>query len=754
MTSRVDSTAPATVEPAENAIEDRVLINSFKEVRMNTRMLSLLMAVLFAAGVWGCGSNLDSGGSTTGAGSTLADAAPVGINNCLTCHLTGVAQTWINGVHGNPDAEPNSGLTIPSCLECHDQLGDGERVANASSGQIPTNRPVVSCESCHGGGQFHNGIAAGIPFASPDSNRCGQCHNASFPHSNRPESAGVVEDFQSSPHARSLNSAVFVAGTTDVRARCSKCHSDEGARQLLNVDGDYDFLTANLPNTLTPLSGASNIDCRTCHQPHRENLLLESASTSRSSEFNTCTNCHQLLEAASSSKIVAYHDPAANSHGALGEIITDTHFATPGNFVAGTNVNDITGYAMDFADNRACRNCHNPHNADTTVNIEWAQSRHADKTAAGAWAHYNWTEVAGAVRNDGTATSSRTSCQRCHTTRGVVKLLTETNGDTTTYVPFTDYDPNWKPEMLQCQGCHSDNLGTPRRIGPVTVDFATVGFTFPDALGSNLCLACHTGRESGDDIKADTDADGIRSFINSHYLSAGGTVYKATGYEYVGQDYANVPFYEHDLIGTPAAPGTGDGVGPCIGCHMSAPEKHSFQPIVKDEATGMITEIVSPVCAECHTGQFTLTPAVLNTEEEDFAASLEALNVQLAAKGMFFFNAHPYFYVAPNGVGGSFTNWAGVYGFASYQDAMGAAFNFNLLEHDPGAFVHNRFYTKRLIYDSIDFLDDGILNDTTGAAIDALVASADPNAVLDAATAALANAYLDGDAATAGVQRP
>jgi hypothetical protein len=37
---------------------------------------------------------------------------------------------------------------------------------------------------------------------------------------------------------------------------------------------------------------------------------------------------------------------------------------------------------------------------------------------------------------------------------------------------------------------------------------------------------------------------------------------------------------------------------------------------------------------------------------------------------------------------------------------MGAAFNLNLLHHDYGAFVHNRFYTKRLIYDSISWLYD------------------------------------------------
>ena len=49
---------------------------------------------------------------------------------------------------------------------------------------------------------------------------------------------------------------------------------------------------------------------------------------------------------------------------------------------------------------------------------------------------------------------------------------------------------------------------------------------------------------------------------------------------------------------------------------------------------------------------------------------------------------------------------------------MGAAFNYNLLEHDPGAYAHNRYYAKRLIYDSIDWLDDNIINNSVSATLD------------------------------------
>jgi hypothetical protein len=51
---------------------------------------------------------------------------------------------------------------------------------------------------------------------------------------------------------------------------------------------------------------------------------------------------------------------------------------------------------------------------------------------------------------------------------------------------------------------------------------------------------------------------------------------------------------------------------------------------------------------------------------------------------------------------------------------MGAAFNFNLFEHDPGAYAHNRYFVKRLIYDSIDWLDDNQLNFSVGTTLNCI----------------------------------
>jgi len=304
-------------------------------------------------------------------------------------------------------------------------------------------------------------------------------------------------------------------------------------------------------------------------------------------------------------------------------------------------------------------------------------------------------------------------------------------------------------ELLYCWGCHSNaGNGTLRNPGAITENYAAIinsttgttgtaaTVTYPDAKGSNVCMSCHLGREVGQNITNTTDADGDLGFINSHYLAAGGTLFGTTGYEFADRDYVNRSNFKHDKIGSADAPGTGSN-GPCVGCHMTTPNSHKFTNVTKN-AAGEITAITSTACVTCHSGNYALTPEALTTEEEEYVAALDALKATLASKGIYFHNAHPYFYNGANGAGGAFTNWAGVYGLAEWKNSMGAAFNFNLLEHDPGGYAHNRYYAKRLIWDSIDYIYDGTLNHDVVEAIDAQVTAAR----LDAAVAAEAKTYL------------
>jgi hypothetical protein len=336
-------------------------------------------------------------------------------------------------------------------------------------------------------------------------------------------------------------------------------------------------------------------------------------------------------------------------------------------------------------------------------------------------------------------------------------------------VGWNSTDGSPQNEMLYCWGCHSNaQTGVLRDPGAITIDYSNdASVEFPDSAASNVCIACHSGRENGDSIKNDPDADGVRSFLNSHYLTAGGILFATGGYEYDGRDYAFAANDRHQNIGYGSAVLTGDvnfdepavsdsyTSGPCVTCHFSSSDEygqersHTLSPFTTDPVEG---EVLNDVCVTCHTARGVGDSANAwygkDFTEADFVAGVTAphkgrllgaqlaLQAVLAEKGILAdFFSYPYFFadsgfgggIADNGIlepeevdrNNGFTNWAGVYGVAEWKNVMGAAFNLNLVAHDPAAAAHNRRYARRLIYDSIDFMDDGIMNDSTSATVTA-----------------------------------
>jgi len=200
-------------------------------------------------------------------------------------------------------------------------------------------------------------------------------------------------------------------------------------------------------------------------------------------------------------------------------------------------------------------------------------------------------------------------------------------------------------------------------------------------------------------------------FINSHYMTAAGTLYQSTGFEYYtsSTDPYNYNLTGggefHQKIGTSPSFGIPGGVnGPCAGCHMSSDEKHSYKAVVTD-GSGTITS--APFCsnASCHFK----TPESLTTTKNNFLATLQTVQELLKTKKGIYYNSalYPYFYTAG---GAQYKTWGNV-------QTMGAAFNFNLLTREPGSWAHNPVYTKRLLWDTIDYLDDGMLNQSVTATI-------------------------------------
>ncbi|MCM2359267.1 MAG: cytochrome C [Geobacteraceae bacterium] len=481
--------------------------------------------------------------------------------------------------------------------------------------------------------------------------------------------------------------------------------------------------------------------CSDCHEP-------------AAGHPNSCSRCHGGTPAT----LAERHDVTSNPDSALKCL--KCHAAGTLGAPHFTNMTTLTaplsGYPASFASSRYtgnCRKCHNPHDPTTViaVNRQWARSGHGDTTAP-PWTRYDF-KTRGTAGAD-PAGSVAADCVRCHTTTGYINYVKSAFknisawGNQDLVNVGTATRPNYfsaadkTKQVLGCNACHDDgnenayNWSKQRKVSPITAFYnyssavtgkLLVSFPFPDVATSNICMACHTGRESGRTIKAIEAVEGASgafkvfssaggmSFINSHYLTAGATVFKSSGYEYPGRDYSNSPDYLHDRIGVANLNGTGAS-GPCVTCHMK-PGRHTFLPVSKDPATGAVISLDSAICANCHSGTNAMTAARVEEEQAGFLAALAALAEGLKVRGYVFIANSPYF---------SNKNWQtdkgskGGYGPGTGGPTMGAAFNFNLLRHDFGAFAHNSLYVKRLIHDSLDWIANGILDNDVEAAINAL----------------------------------
>ena len=359
-----------------------------------------------------------------------------------------------------------------------------------------------------------------------------------------------------------------------------------------------------------------------------------------------------------------------------------------------------------------------PRSTDT---VDAVMAAATDDETGIAWTHYNWDRT------------GRADCQRCHTATGASNYL-DALADDEVYDPAeNDYShldgwaanpANGSPqnEMLYCWGCHNDAAdGIVRDPGPVTVEYkfegGTQNGTFPDVTKSNLCTTCHSGRTGGMDVKAVSNADITdKSFVNSHYLAAAGILFRAIGYEYTGtyRLYENRSSFAHDKLGTvvdgvEVEPGTGTS-GPCVACHLGNGSKTLDHTMVLGGFQGgTCGTSAAGVAGACHSS---LTEEEIDEESESFENALYALSATLRAKGFTWTPVYPYF------SNRNWTNWNGTVVSADKgRQMLGAAFNLNTLLREPGAFAHNRYYTKRLLIDSLDFAYNGVLETLTVNAV-------------------------------------
>ncbi|GLI37130.1 cytochrome C [Geobacter hydrogenophilus] len=464
-----------------------------------------------------------------------------------------------------------------------------------------------------------------------------------------------------------------------------------------------------LSNSLTLLLGtAAMLAMYGCGSDNREGNLDQQSATFQASA--ACISCHATNKISPVTGALIVEEWKKSAHNTKsGAACTDCHtnsgHPNGGSIVAAVQdtqcatchtttrlgsphfANYTTSLAAQFVSQSdaagvQCRQCHNPHDTTSLIqyNRDWAESGHGNVTyvpgnasASSVNSHYPWT------------TSSRDACSKCHTTTGYKKFtnggVTVLNGVVTAGGPIMSNDK--KNETIMCSACHTNYSWTRRAIGAQTLEYTynAVVITLPDAKDSNLCLVCHSGRGNGQSARS--------SRFAGHHAPTGADLFAEfthLGYEFAGLSYAKPVFFKHDTIGLT------DGSGPCVSCHMKATNSHTFEAVTKD-ATGVITAIKSQaVCNTCH--GTSMTAATLVEESAGYQQAGTILKAYLA-----------------NTIT-NYKNAAITYSAGMPNNEYGAFQNSQLPTEDPGGYVHNRFYVKRLLFDSIDALDNNTLDGT------------------------------------------
>ncbi|KAB0671578.1 ammonia-forming cytochrome c nitrite reductase subunit c552 [Oryzomonas sagensis] len=436
------------------------------------------------------------------------------------------------------------------------------------------------------------------------------------------------------------------------------------------------------------------------------------------------------------------------------------------NYTAAAGNNGRPAVYVSLNYQKSCTSCHDPHLAEngvrngeaSTVTTTTAEPQTLTIGAAKGTEHKDWAETAGGHGDvNGPAFGEDfkfdADCNRCHTSTGFINYV---NSGYAYPAPAWGTTGDKTKEVITCAACHTSyNFKNRVRQAPQVVAPYNSGknpWTFPNASASNLCIACHSARENGNTVKALYGTFTSARVPSPHYLPAAGMMYISTGFKdfttssasYKTSATATTTYAKtltidstsdsingiaggvtstHRKLGTTAingdshnpsffVAGTLDSNGPCVTCHLNGsgvPSRGSSHTLAINQ------DAINQVCSNCHTSEgghaiATVTDFqtyFLEPQSESYQNAIKLAIDCLKTTYGITFTAPSTFKIGSKTV----TDWTlGTHNQKFGQKLLGAAFNIRLLTNETAAYAHARSYTRRLVYDTIDFLDDGVMN--------------------------------------------
>ena len=627
---------------------------------------------------------------------------------------------WMNSGHADSTAEAfrhwdeEDPQEVPtSCAKCHSSTGyqdfigaDGSEagVVDAAAG-IDT---VITCVTCHNDVTVQMTsvtMPSGIELTGlGDESRCMQCHQgraSKFDVDTAIETAGLTESpDEVSEDLGFINIHYYAATATKYGTMAKGGYEYDGK--------SYDGFFAHVEEFST---------CIDCHDSHTLEVKVDQ-----------CAHCHDGVETAEDlydvrmvSSAVDYDGDGDIDEGIYYEIagLQDMLYAAMQAYsadVIGTGLiydehsypyffNDTNGDGAASEDEVAFANAYS---SWTPRLVKAAYNYQVSLKDTGGFAHggkyliellYDSIEdlnagidLSGAHRIDhghfaGSEEAFRhwdeegevpASCSRCHSAEGLPLFVEQ--GVTINQEVSNGF---------QCTTCHNGEE-FPNRYAVTSVTFPSgVTISSEEPQDQFLCMTCHQGRESGVSIEnavaglPDDEPANLR-FLNVHYFAAGATRYgtEVNGmYEYPGMEYDGVfthvsPFDEctecHDAHELEVQ------VNACVTCHDDVEDVKDINLNSRDyDGDGEVEGIAYEVAG---------FKDALYAAMQDYSGTTTETIVYNAAR-------YPYFF---NEAGESYAGWT--------PALLKAAYNYQFVEKDPGAFAHNGHYVMQVLYDTIQDL--------------------------------------------------